>query len=109
MNDFNSILLGLTIVVPLLAGLALLLGSRPKVVKAIALIGFSFPVLAAIKLAFAFSEARGENGYAFVSKTNLGLETFGISLHLGLNGIALPLYLLAAIIGLAAGLYAMQS
>lgn len=110
MDDSNSILLALTVIVPLLSGLALLVvNSRPRAAKMIAFIGFSFPLVAAIKLTFAFSESSAVNGYAFISKTDLGLEFLGIRLYLGLNGIALPLYLLAATVGLAAGLYAMQS
>ena len=38
-----------------------------------------------------------------------GLAPWGITLKLGLNGIALPMFVLAAIVGLAAGLVALRS
>ncbi len=47
--------------------------------------------------------------YAFATQYDTGLAGLGISLKLGLNGIALPLYVLAGLVGLAAGLYAIQS
>jgi NADH-quinone oxidoreductase subunit M len=48
-------------------------------------------------------------GFAFYSLHALGLEKMGIHLTLGLNGISLPLFVLAGVVGLAAGLYALQS
>ena len=45
----------------------------------------------------------------FYSLHALGLEKIGIHLTLGLNGISLPLFVLAGIVGFAAGLYALQS
>ena len=44
-----------------------------------------------------------------MSSRATGLDAFGISLKLGLNGVALPMFVLAAIVGLAAGLYALRS
>jgi NADH-quinone oxidoreductase subunit M len=38
-----------------------------------------------------------------------GLSIIGVSLHLGLNGIGLPLFVMASVVGLAAGLFAAQS
>lgn len=104
-------LLMLTIGVPLGAGFLLLVGGtlRKRIAKPLAWIGFGFPVLAAIPLAVAFPESREIHGYAFVSKLDLGLEALGIQLTLGLNGIAFPLYLLAAVVGLAAGIQALDS
>src|SRR5690606_19702777 len=51
----------------------------------------------------------GESGYAYVTDIATGLEHWGIRLTLGLNGISLPLFLLSGVVGLAAGLYALQS
>src|SRR5690606_17513355 len=51
----------------------------------------------------------GEGGYAFVSSVATGLQHWGINLTLGLNGLSLPLFVLAGVVGLGAGLYAMQS
>jgi NADH-quinone oxidoreductase subunit M len=53
--------------------------------------------------------AKESHGYAFVTRYSTGLDGFGIGLKLGLNGISLPLFVLAGIVGLAAGLYALQS
>jgi NADH-quinone oxidoreductase subunit M len=47
--------------------------------------------------------------YAFYHVFDTGLSSFGIRLALGLNGISLPLFVLAGVVGLAAGLYAIQS
>jgi NADH-quinone oxidoreductase subunit M len=47
--------------------------------------------------------------YFFTSDTGTGLEDFGISLKLGLNGVSLPMFVLAGVVGLAAGLYALRS
>src|SRR6185503_14615809 len=50
--------------------------------------------------------------YAFLTRYSTGLDGaggLGISLHLGLNGISLPLFVLAGLVGFAAGLYALQS
>src|SRR5207245_2628467 len=45
----------------------------------------------------------------FASDYDTGLSALGISLHFGLNGVSLPLFVLAGLVGLAAGLYALQS
>jgi hypothetical protein len=48
--------------------------------------------------------------YAFLSTpTTRPRCNFGIGLKLGVNGISLPLFVLAALVGFAAGLYAIQS
>ena len=49
------------------------------------------------------------HGYAFVTRYSTGLDGFGIGLKLGINGISLPLFVLAGVVGFAAGLYAIQS
>ncbi|MCB1123141.1 MAG: NADH-quinone oxidoreductase subunit M, partial [Verrucomicrobiae bacterium] len=48
-------------------------------------------------------------GYDFIVDLPTGLENLGITLYLGLNGISMPLFFMAGIVGLAAGIYAMQS
>ena len=111
----DTAILKLTVLVPLVAGtLTLVLngrqGWRMHLGKVSALLGFALPLVGALKLAAAFSETtRGAHGYAFIDSVDLGLGDFGIYWQVGLNGIALPLYLMAALIGLAAGLYALQS
>ena len=78
--------------------------------QAIAFVGFFVPAFCAIYLWMQFPNTElNEAGYAFVSNYSLGLSEIGISLRLGLNGIALPMFLLAGIVGLAAGMYAIQS
>jgi NADH:ubiquinone oxidoreductase subunit 4 (subunit M) len=39
-------------------------------------------------------------GYAFLSTYDTGLDALGITLKLGLNGISLPLFVMAGIVGL---------
>ncbi len=102
-------LLLLSIASPLLAALLLLAPLRLAARKAITAIGFTMPALIALCLWSRFPAAEGA-GYHFVSQYDTGLKAaLGISLHLGLNGISLPLFVLAGIVGLAAGLYAIQS
>ncbi|MDR1497392.1 MAG: NADH-quinone oxidoreductase subunit M [Puniceicoccales bacterium] len=48
-------------------------------------------------------------GYAWVTTLPFGIEPIGISLTLALNGISLPLYTLAALVGAAAGIHALGS
>ena len=57
----------------------------------------------------AFSTAPKEHGYAFLREYSTGLDGLGIGLKLGVNGIAMPLFVLAGIVGFAAGLYAIHS
>ena len=95
----------LAIVVPLLTALALLLGAG----KRIAYVGFGVPALISLWAWLVYGSAEQVQGFALRSVYNTGLSDIGIRLHLGLNGISLPLYVMAGIVGLAAGLYAIQS
>ena len=108
MNSAN--LLQTAVAAPLLASVVLFLAkSTPLVVrKSVALVGFALPCLIALALAGLFSEAKdAATGYAFFSECKwLGVESTGIWLKLGLNGISLPLFVMAAIVGLAAGMRA---
>lgn len=112
-SDLNSILLQLAVYVPLVCAIVLIfgktLGETP--VKGIAAIGFIFPAIVAIFLCCQFAGAdKGASGYAFLSNFDTGLQaSVGISLMLGLNGISMPLFLLAGLVGLAAGIHAIQS
>jgi NADH-quinone oxidoreductase subunit M len=110
MNELGPNLLLGSIGVPLLAGILLLAyRNLPAwVVRIVVWIGFGLPLVAALTLWCQYApETPG--GYDFVSQYSTGLEALGISLHLGLNGVALPLFILAAVVGLAAGLYAASS
>lgn len=109
---YNSFPL-LAIVIPAAAGLLLFFmgKSAPAAVKNIAFVGFTAPLVLALWFAVAYyrSDVAG-NSYQAVSQYDLGLETLlGISLKLGLNGVSTPLFLLAGIVGFAAGMYALAS
>ncbi len=108
----NSLLLMLSIAVPLILALALAVsGSLPdKFVRITARAGFIIPGLISLWLAAVYTNTFHFGGYAFEAMADLGLlERFGVQLHLALNGISLPFYVLAGLVGMAAGLYAVQS
>ncbi|MGF1484469.1 MAG: NuoM family protein [Opitutales bacterium] len=112
MDEFLPYLIPLSILSPLVAAVMLLFAERFGVAAArtIAFLGFAVPFLASLVLALLYSQAQaGPGGYRFVTIASTGLDWLGVQLHLGLNGISLPMYLLAGIVGMAAGLYALQS
>ncbi len=75
----------------------------------LAYVAFAIPLLMALHAWWHFSSAAQTSGYAFLTQYSTGLDELGITLKLGLNGISLPLFVLAGIVGFAAGLYAIQS
>ena len=108
--ETSSLFLLVSILVPILAGLVLLSSSRFSVnsMRALSVFGFGCPLMIGIMLYGLFDPSlAGE--YNFELRLPTGLESIGIYLHLGLNGISMPLFLLAGMVGLAAGLYAMNS
>ena len=108
--ETSSLFLLVSILVPILAGLVLLCSSRFSVnsMRALCVFGFGCPLMVGIMLYGLFDPSlAGE--YNFELRLPTGLESIGIYLHLGLNGISMPLFLLAGMVGLAAGLYAMNS
>lgn len=109
-QDLNAVLLCLAVGAPFVFAVVLLLAERvpQALTRNLALIGFFIPLLIAGWLWGAYGAYDGAV-YAFQSDFGTGLERFGISLKLGLNGISLPLFMLASIVGAAAGLYASQS
>ena len=109
MNDYSS-LVQFSIAVPLVAAfLTLFVKSWGRAaVQIVSVAGFAIPVGLALCLWGLYSPEQA-GGYAFVSEFDTGLSVIGVSLKLGLNGIALPLFVMATIVGLAAGLYAAQS
>lgn len=112
MTQFNSFLLQLSIIFPFVMGLIMLTagGAKNYYIKWLSFLGFSIPCLIAIWLFYQYQIAeKVDYSYAFFSDLYTGLQHFGISLKLGLNGISLPLFLLAGVVGLAAGLYAINS
>ncbi|MDE3084801.1 MAG: NADH-quinone oxidoreductase subunit M [Verrucomicrobiota bacterium] len=100
----------LAIVAPLVAAVVIAPGLLPKAwAKIVAAVGFGVPALIAVWLWTQFAQAPQQHGYAFFTRCSTGLDSIGITLALGLNGISLPLFILAGVVGLAAGLYAIQS
>lgn len=98
------------IAAPLALAVAIALGAPKRWVVRLAYAGFGVPALMALLVWWRFGGAPKEvHGFAFLSTYSTGLDRFGIGLKLGLNGISLPLFVLAGFVGLAAGLYAIQS
>jgi NADH-quinone oxidoreductase subunit M len=107
-NLSDAHLLQLAIATPLGAALVIALGLPKRYATKLAGAAFALPAVIALRLWKDFP-AVGAANYVFTSTTDTGLGGFGISLRLGLNGISLPMFLLAALVGLAAGLYALRS
>lgn len=99
----------LSIATPLAVALAIALGLPKRWSVWLAYVGFAVPAILALFAWWSFAEAPKDSGYAFLARYSTGLDGLGIGLKLGLNGIALPLFVLAGLVGLAAGLYAIQS
>ncbi len=99
----------LSIAAPLALALAIALGLPKRWSVLLAYGAFAIPVLMALHVWFYFGDVAKDHGYAFLTRYSTGLDGLGIGLKLGLNGISLPLFVLAALVGLAAGLYAIQS
>ena len=112
-NDPNAQLLLIAVATPLVAALAIALGLPDRFARNVAAVAFAVPAAIALWLWGQFPAydaiPAGHLGFAFYSLHALGLEKMGIHLTLGLNGISLPLFVLAGIVGLAAGLYALRS
>jgi len=107
-NLSNALLLQLAIATPLGAALVIALGLPKRFATKLAGAAFVLPALAALWL-WAKYPFDGGARYHYLSTVDLGLGGYGINLKLGLNGIALPMFLLAAVVGLAAGLFALRS
>ena len=110
----DQILLLGAIVVPALVSIVLFSGlvQRDDLVKQLAFLGFGFPCIAGIVLFINFDAnlALAEGGYCFeLLYGRMGLQDLGITFHLGLNGVSSPLFAMAGIVGLAAGLAAIGS
>jgi NADH-quinone oxidoreductase subunit M len=107
----NAYMVIFSIAFPLIVAISLAVsGDLPeKVTKFCAGLGFLFPGVASLWLAAVYIASYPAGGYAFTMQYDLGLEQFGIQLHLGLNGLSLAFYLLSGIVGMAAGFYAIQS
>ncbi len=109
MNSYNILLLN-AIILPLSMAMILLVGRNLslRTVRFLATTGFFFPALAALVLWLNFQPI-DPSGYDYLCSFNTGLEGLGITLKLGLNGLSMPMFVLAGIVGCAAGSYALQS
>ena len=105
----NSHLLLLSIATPLAVALAIALGLPKRFSVKLSYLGFGVPALIALYLWSRYAGEAQADGYTFLHTYSTGMESLGISLKLGLNGISLPLFVMAGVVGLAAGLYAIQS
>ena len=100
----------ISVAAPLAVAVAIALGLPKRWAVKLAYAGFAVPALVAIDVWWRFASAAKEvHGYAFLTDYSTGLDRLGIGLKLGLNGISLPLFVLAGLVGFAAGLYAIQS
>ena len=99
----------ISIATPLALALLIALGLPKRWSIRLSYVAFAVPLLMALHTWWHFSAAPQTSGYAFLTTYRMGLETLGISLKLGLNGISMPLFVMAGIVGFAAGLYAIQS
>ncbi len=99
----------ISIVAPLAVAAAIGLGLPKRWSMRLAYLGFGVPLLCALHVWWHFGAAPKADGYAFLQTYSTGLGRLGIDLRLGVNGIAMPLFVLAGIVGFAAGLYAIKS
>ncbi len=109
MSQLPTDYLLLSIAVPLALALAIALGLPKRWSVRLAYGAFAVPALVGLHLWWHFHDADKSDGYAYLTQYQTGLDALGLSLKLGLNGISLPLFVMAGIVGLAAGLYALQS
>ncbi len=108
-SSTNAFLLQLAIAIPLFAALVMALGLPKRFAPKLAAFAFSVPAAIALWLWWQFPSVDGAI-YNYTSNFDTGLEErFGISLKLGLNGVSMPMFVLAAVVGFAAGLYALCS
>lgn len=108
----NLDLLLLSIATPLAVAVLIAFGLPKRFSVKLAYVGFGVPALIALYLWSQYGQQSPESlhaGYAFYHSYDTGMRSLGIQLSLGLNGISLPLFAMAGIVGLAAGLYAIQS
>lgn len=99
----------LSIATPLALALLIALGLPKRWSVWLAYIAFAVPLLMGLHVWWHFNDVPQADGYAFLKEYSTGLDGLGIHLKLGLNGISMPLFAMAGIVGFAAGLYALQS
>jgi NADH-quinone oxidoreductase subunit M len=99
----------LAIFIPLGAALAIALGLPKRWSVRLAYLGFTAPMLLSLYVWWQFSGAPKSAGYAFLCTHSTGLDSLGIALRVGVNGVGLPLFVMAGVVGFAAGIYAIHS
>ena len=108
--DFHQLLLLGAIAVPMVTAIIILfffLSDSTKA-KQLAYFGFGFPCLAGIVLFINIDPYIA--GYSFeILYERMGLQSLGITFHLGLNGVSSPLFAMAGIVGMSAFLVAINS
>ena len=99
----------LSIAAPLAVALLIALGLPKRWSLWLAAVGFTVPLLMGLHAWWYFHDLPAQDGYVLLSRYSTGLDSLGIGLKLGLNGISMPLFAMAGIVGFAAGVYALQS
>ena len=107
--ELDQSILALAIFIPLVTSVLYFVGVGS--IRGLAILTFGVPAFAALWTLFRFQGAEvALNGYRFVLEwEDTGLRKLGIAFRLGLNGISLPLFGLAGIVGFAAGWQALNS
>jgi NADH-quinone oxidoreductase subunit M len=98
-----------SIATPLALALLIALGLPKRWSVRLSYVAFAVPMVLSLMTWIHFNDVQHTSGYAFLKTYSTGLDAVGISLKLGLNGISMPLFAMAGIVGFAAGLYAIQS
>jgi NADH-quinone oxidoreductase subunit M len=108
--NLNQIVLVIAVLFPLCVALSLTISGQltERAVKITAMIGFGVTAIGAVWLGATYAALGADGGYAFTLVRGTGLESLGVFLHLGLNGISMPLFVMAGLVGLAAGGYAIS-
>jgi len=111
MPRLNATILLLSILTPLCVAIALATSGKVSIAatRGFGLLGFAVPFLGATWLFASYQVTVTDGSYAFQFIAPTGLEFIGIHLYLGLNGISMPLFWMASIVGLAAGWYGLQA
>jgi len=108
--NFSTLLLLGSIVVPAVVSILLFCGypRSENLVSRLGYLAFGFPCIAGVLLFLQFDSS--VSGYCFEFLIErMGLHELGITFHLGLNGVSSPLFAMAGIVGLGAGLAAIHS
>ncbi len=100
-------LLAGVILLPLVAGLVLLFMPYRVAERWADTLGLGVVVTVffSVMLLWRCFTPTGPSGYDYLSTTPLGLELIGVRLQLGLNALSLPMFVLSALVGAAAGFY----